>query len=133
MRKLFVLILLLAIIPHAITVQAASPPLWTNCLPHEHEKRCRYVELMPDLDSRVYNVTLFQGVRYKLIKGETSEQNNCIIITGHIAGEPVGYFYIVELEGVYLIHIATPDGVWEVSRESGNIYRISELTFGPDA
>ncbi len=47
--------------------------------------------------------------------------------TGTLKGEKLGYFYLVMSDGVFIAHVATPEGVFEVSSAGGDLYRVVEI------
>lgn len=46
---------------------------------------------------------------------------------GHLRGVQNCYFYIVRTSDIYMLHVASPRGVYEVSRVRGETYRIAEI------
>ncbi len=83
-------------------------------------------------------LNLFPDVNYTAVVNQvqkTDADNTSWI--GTLAGVDNGYFYLVESGGAFIAHVASPQGVYEVSSAGNDVYRVvqirqSELSDEPD-
>jgi len=72
-------------------------------------------------------IVLFDNAKYNLVFTNVNHENGSWIWSGYLDGIEYSYFYIVEYQGIYLHHYASPEGVFEIAYEAGNIYRIYQV------
>jgi len=122
--KKILLILLVVFLLGSYTAKAQTPNLLLNCRHGNMEKRCRYVEIGNLQGS---NIRLFRNVSYSLAIAEKYNQNGCDITYGNMEGIEYSYFYVVNCSGTYMMHFGSPNGIFEVTRETDKIYRVIEI------
>jgi hypothetical protein len=72
-------------------------------------------------------LNLFDDVNYTGVVTEVSKTGTGYTWSGNIKGIQNGYFYMLTYEDVYIAHIASTAGVYEVSNVGGDLYRAIQI------
>ena len=76
---------------------------------------------LPEINFNLFPDANFTGVVNKVTTGETTSW------TGPIKNVKNGYFYLVGVEGAYIVHVATPKGIYEVSSTGTGLYKVVQI------
>ena len=79
------------------------------------------VENLPDLSLNLFPDALYYGKVTQVQKNEDSTT-----WTGDLVNVENGYFYLLKNDGAFIAHIASPEGVYEIS-QVGNVYKIIQI------
>jgi hypothetical protein len=71
-------------------------------------------------------LNLFPGVSYTGVVTDVKDNGDSVSWTGRIQ-ENSGYFYLVSVDDVFVVHVASSEGIYEVSLADGDVYRVVEL------
>lgn len=69
------------------------------------------------------SLNLFPEVNYTGIVTRAWRDNWGTYWTGILKGVENGYFYLTVVDGVFMAHVGSPEGIYEVSLASGNLYK----------
>ena len=105
-----------------------------------HNKRSRLVKLNPEIingkrgtaqnlmSQAQVGLNLFPDVTYigEIDRREENSPNSYSWI-GRLKHKDSGYFYLVVSDDVFIAHIASPDGIYEVSLAGDDLYQVTEI------
>jgi hypothetical protein len=136
---LFVLAFILPIVVSTGNMFIAAPyPIPRPTLDHSIVRH-RYVTLnqaalglLPKANRVTFN--LFPDVKYIGVVTKKGVDGGAYYYTGYLltsSGTRIenGYFYIVKNSTIYIMHIASPAGIYEVNYFKGKVYRVTQLQF----
>jgi hypothetical protein len=79
---------------------------------------------------------LFPNTRFTGLVSQVQQNSIQTIWIGTLREVPEGYFYLLVSEGIFIAHIASPQGIYEVSLEAGGVYKLIQIdqsVLGEDA
>ncbi len=94
-----------------------------------HYAILRLDELRPsELRSRdMVRLNLFANANYVGVVDGLTRDGGWIVWSGHLRGIPYSYFYILRSGNLCIIHVGSPQGVYEVTWVGGAIYRVVQI------
>jgi len=73
------------------------------------------------------SLDLLPGVSYTGVINKTEKSFFGDTWIGALKGKPNSYFYLEVVDRVFIAHIASPDGIFEVSSVGGGIYKVVQI------
>ncbi len=111
-----------------------AAPAPATATPPAMAVRYRYVtlrtwELRPyELRARgTAQLNLFANADYTAIVDRVSSYQGWIVWSGHLRGIPYSYFHILRSGNLCIVHVGSPQGVYEVTWVSGAVYRVVQM------
>jgi hypothetical protein len=83
----------------------------------------RAVSSLSAITLNLFDNATYAGVVKSVYKGALGSTN----WVGTLSDVPGGYFYLVSVDGAFIAHVASTQGIYEVSYASPNVYRVVQL------
>ncbi len=80
---------------------------------------------LPEILLELFPDALYTGVVTRVEQDELGTS-----WTGRLRGRPEGYFYLTMVEGAFMAHIASRDGIYEVSGAGNDLHRVVQINQG---
>lgn len=77
---------------------------------------------LPEIGFNLFPTADFTGVVSKV-----EQDAGTTTWTGKLKGVPKGYFIMVAVDGAFIAHVASPQGVYEVSNVGGDVYKVVQI------
>jgi len=78
-------------------------------------------------NTREYVLNLFPDVSYVAVVTGVERAADSVMWSGTLAGVELSNFSIVHTGGVFMVHVSSPVGIYEVTVAGDGIYRVDEI------